>query len=131
MANRQFYQFRYSLEANVVDLFMTVSFGSTGAPTLTANQNKGIASITRTGAGAYTILFTDNYARLMGTRHTFNEASNSNTAPASPGMWVTADNSASTTAPGIQVTFNSAGTATDPASGEIVLMQITLKNSSI
>lgn len=133
MANRRFEQFQLSLEKKVVNLFLKVSFGSTGAPTIV--KGKGICSIVRNSAGKYTITYgipasatdpakTDTYASLLGVQHQFLNA----TAPAAPGMYIVADNAASGT---IQVQFNAAGTATDPGSGENVLMHLKLSNSSI
>lgn len=129
MANRRMNQFRYSLETAVVELFSKISFGTTGAPTLVSaspSVNQGIASVSRLSAGKYRITLSDNYVRLMELKHVFVNA----TAPAAPGMYVTADNSSAAT-PTIDIQFNSAGTATDPASGEIVLLQLALKNSSV
>lgn len=127
MANDRMYQFRYSYEAQLVDIFMNVSFGASGAPTLTTKENYGITSITKTGTGAYTIALKSKFNRLM----KFDAAFLNATAPAAPGFYVVADNSASAT-PTILVQFvNASGTATNPGSGEVGLFQITLKNSSI
>ena len=136
MANRRFKQFRQALEAVVTELFLEVTFGATGAPTLvtsitlpdgqTVNPSKGIASVVRTGTGAYTITLQDNYVRMLMLNHRFIDAS----APASPGLYVVADNSSAISSPNIQVVLNAAGTATDPASGEQMLVQIVLSNST-
>jgi len=130
MANRRLNQFRYSLETAVVDLYMQVSFGASGAPTLVTTSpatNQGIVSITRNAAGKYTILLQDSYVRLMKATHNFIGAS----APASPGMFVVSDSSSNLASPTIQIQFNAAGVSTDPASGDVVQLQLTLKNSSV
>jgi hypothetical protein len=127
MANDRMYQFRYSYEANVCDIFMNVSFGASGAPTLTSKENYGITSIAKTGTGAYTITLKSKFNRLMLAKAMFLNA----TAPAAPGMYVVADNSAAST-PTVQVQFlNASGVATNPGSGEVLLLQLSLKNSSI
>ena len=126
MANRRFYQFRFSLEPQVTDLYAHVTFGAAGAPTLDASQSRGITSITRNSAGNYTILFNDNYNRLMMVNNLFV----SSTAAASPEFRVSVDSVASTTAPGITFVYSVGGVATDPASGEQSRMQISLKNSN-
>jgi len=137
MANRRFEQFQLSLEKKVVTLYMRVSFGAVGAPTLVVgplgqNFNKGIYSIVRNSAGNYTITFgalpypsPDTYQRLLGWDYAFLET----TTPAAPQSWVKNDNSA---AGNIIVQFaTAAGVATDPASGEVALLEITLSNSGV
>lgn len=126
MANRQFTQFRLSLEKKVVDLFADVTFGSSGAPTLNKANSKGIKSIVRSSAGKYVITLQDSYQRLLVVKHVFINA----TAPAAPGMYIFAQIVGSVTAPTITVIFNTAGTATDPASGEEVLLQISLNDTT-
>lgn len=133
MANRYFRQFVNTVEPQVVKLFARVTFGSSGAPTLVAASSKGIKSISRVSAGKYTITLgnaavTDTYNALLMVKHLFDETANSGTAPVSPSMFLTAN--AVATAGTLQVVFNAAGTATDPASTEAVMLEITLKNSS-
>lgn len=128
MANRQFYQFSYQAEANVVTLYMKVLIGAAGAPTLVANQNKAIKSIVLNTTGNYTINLSDNYSRLIACDVDYLNA----TAPAAPQSFVSADNTPSTTAPSIVLQFiNNAAAATAPAPGETLLITIVLKNSSI
>lgn len=127
MANDRMYQFRYSYEAQCADIFMNVSFGAAGAPTLNTNKNFGVISMVKTGTGAYTITLKSKFNRLLKFDSCFLNA----TAPAAPGFYVVQDNSGAAT-PTILVQFvNAAGTATNPGSGEVGLFQITLKNSSI
>lgn len=131
MSNDRLNQFRQSYENQVCDIFMKVSFGSSGAPTLSnpasgSSYNQGVTSIVRNSTGRYTITLKSNFSRLMELRHVIVNA----TAPAAPGLFVVSDNSAASPAT-IVVQFNAAGTAADPASGEIALLQISLKNSSV
>ena len=62
MASRNFSR-KQALEKEVKTLYADVAIGASGAPTLT--KGLGVASIARTGAGAYTITLEDKYVRLM------------------------------------------------------------------
>jgi hypothetical protein len=119
------YQFVGNNIAGVSKLYFKITFGASGAPTLGANQNSYISSVTRNSAGDYTIALADAWNNLLRVAHTFNSGSS---APAAPALWVKTD---AVTTKSLRIVFNSAGTATDPASGEVVLMEIVLKNSSI
>lgn len=126
MANRRFSKVAHqALERAVVHLYARVSFGSSGAPTLSAPDSIGVKSIARNSAGDYTVTFQDNYLRFLHAKHAFNSGSS---APAAPGMWIKAESVTSGT---IEVVFNAAGTATDPASGEIVYLTFELRNTSV
>lgn len=136
MSNRYFNQFRYSLEKKVVDIFAHVTFGAAGAPTLDTANSKGVVSVTRNAAGKYTFVFgtqagmLDVYNKLLMAKHIFDASGNAGTAPASPSMYLLANNVAVAGTCSLQVEFNSAGTATDPASGEGVYIQFTFKDST-
>lgn len=127
MANRRFYQFRYSLEPQVTDLYMQVAIGAAGAPTLNTSNSRGISSITRNSAGNYTVVFQDNYYRTLIAKHMFKNA----TPSASPDFTFVTDNSSAATSPSVTFVFSSGGVATDPGSGETLFMQFSLKNSSV
>lgn len=137
MANRRFKQFRLALEPSVVDLFLKVTFAASGVPTLVTsttlpdgqvvNASKGITSFAQTGTGAYTITLQDNYIRLLMLKGIYVSASS---APAAPGIYVVADGSATLNAPTITIVTTSGGTPTNPASGEAVLLQLVLSNST-
>lgn len=70
MANRRFRQFQYSLENKVVNIFGKVAIGAVGAPTISAADSKGIASIARNSAGKYTITMEDYYVKFLGLQAT-------------------------------------------------------------
>lgn len=130
MANARFFQFRYSAERDLVELFAKVTIGSTGAPTLTAT--KGITSITRNSTGNYTIVLKDNYNLLLDT-------SVATICPA-PGAtasdWcVVSETVNSTKTIVIQTSAataagNTALVATDPASGDVLMIRMTMRNAS-
>ena len=125
MANSRLFQFRYSYERDLVDVYAKVSFGAAGAPTLQAG--KGILSVSRISAGRFQINLKDNFNKLMFAQDTFQVAA----GPAAPIMYIAADNSSLANSPNIIVQFStSGGVATDPASGEVVYLEITLRNAS-
>jgi len=123
MANRNYNRYQ-ALEKEVKTLFAKVAIGSTGAPTIDASKSLGIASITRTGAGAYEVTLQDKYMRLMHLDVHIQTPSAEDIK-----AHLIADNVASTA----KFTFrcDTAGTATDPASGDSFLIRVDLKNSSI
>lgn len=133
MSNRYFNQFQLALEKKVESIFAKVSFGATGAPTLSNPNCKGIVSVTRNSAGVYTFVFgssvaaKDTYYKLLLVKHVFNSGAS---APASPGMYIKSDLTNIAASASIQIVFNAAGTATDPASGEIVYLEFQFSDSN-
>lgn len=121
-------QFEYSYSAKAVVLRLSVSFAGSGAPTIVSGTGMGISGITRNSAGDYSIALSHAFAGLMGLSHVFNSGS---AAPAAPGMYIKTNSVAVSAAPLVRVVFNAAGTATDPASGEVVLLEILLNDSSL
>ena len=132
MANRFFNQFGKTLEKEVVSLFIHATFGASGAVTLDAVNSKGIASISKTGTGAYRIVFgtspasLDVYYKFFAALPSFKSAS----APAAPEMHIAALAHNVVGSCYIDVVFSSGGAATNPASGEELYMEIKLGNSS-
>lgn len=123
MANRNYNRYQ-ALEKEVKTIFAKVAIGSTGAPTLNAAQSLGVASISRTSAGLYVLTLQDAYMRLM-------HADIHVITPSAEDL--KAHVSAESVASAKTVTFrcDAAGTATDPASGDTLLIRVDLKNSSI
>ena len=139
MANRFFNQFRLALDKQLCEINAVVSFGSTGAPTVvTSNyQSKGIVSVTRSSTGKYVFKFgtnaslLDTYNQLVGLHVTWDESSNSGTAPLANSYYIfsNAIGTAGTATVTVQLT-NSTGTATDPASTEIGRFCFSFRNSN-
>jgi hypothetical protein len=125
MANRFFENRRYSMEKAVVDLWANVSIGATGAPTL--NTAKGIASISRSSAGVYVFTLQDSYQRLLNMNVTFFA---NGAAAAAPDVNQSVADTVNTTKTITIRCNNNSGTATDPASGEVMFAQFTLSNST-
>lgn len=123
--NRRLNQFRYSFERDVVEYFLKVTIGASGAPTLT--RAKGVASITRDSAGQYTIVLQDRSAALL---HVSNQAFSSTSPQAAPLMTVEADN-VNSASKSVVVQFRAIdnSTVTDPASGEVLLIKIAVCNN--
>ena len=121
-----FYSAGGHLEKTIVTLYADVTIGGTGAPTLVAANSKGIKSIVRNSAGNYTITLQDQYTRMYSFWVEFIKA----TAPTSPAMGIVAVNTKAAGGGTINFVNYSATTPTDPASGEEMLCEINLSNSS-
>ncbi len=126
MGNFRTNQFSYSF-AQPTHLYAAVSIAAAGAPTIVANTGMGISSITRNSTGNYTIALSQAYYALLMLK----EVQISSSAPTAPDMYIVTNSVTSSTAPAVTVQFNSAGTATDPASGTIILIDIVLQKSSV
>jgi hypothetical protein len=153
MSSHQFIPESYSLEAKLVRLVAVVNFGASGAPSLqfwnvpvvgsagsytaagttagpfSPSGTKGISKVTRNGAGDFTITLQGTYQRLLGVNVAFVNSA----APAAPSFWVKSSGTNVGTSGGgtVEVIFNAAGTATDPASGEQALIEIVLSDSTV
>lgn len=132
MAARNFYMESFTLEPQVVKLFVRIVFGASGAPTLTAvPRNKGIASISQTSAGLYVLTLQDAYQRILNIAGTMIATSG---LPAAPVIARKSDTVATTKT----ITFTTllmgsgaaAPVATNPADTDVLEMEITLSNSS-
>lgn len=133
MANAYLAQFRYSYEKNVTDIFLNVTIGATGAPTLNTSalaSSKGVVSITRNGVGEYTILLKQPWIKLLNCDATVQNATGIGTSSAAIGIVSGGTNVSSVSAPTVQIQFSGAGAAVELASGSVVYLQITVSNSS-
>lgn len=126
MANSRLFQFRYSYERDLVDIYAKVTFGASGAPTL--SNAKGVVSITRNSAGNYTLRLKDNFYLLMDAQVMFKSGSS---APAAPDMNIVSEQVNTVSAPQMVIQFRDiAAAAADPASGEVAYLKITCRNAS-
>jgi hypothetical protein len=135
MASRRLFQFRYSYQRDIVDIFAKISIGAVGAPTLVTvgnggmlnSMSKGVASVSRISAGKYQINLQDPFAQLIMAKSVM---INSSATTAAPSMLVVQDNSPTNPGPNVIVQFlDPTGAAIDPASGENILIQLVLKNT--
>lgn len=133
MANRYYQQFPKSLIKEVVSVFANIPIGASGAvQTLNQSKNMGIKSVTRTSAGLYVITLgsspqnsVDKYNSLLmvSSQILFNGVS------AVRSMNVVSE--AVISSGQIVIQCSSGGSAVDPDSGSIIMLEIKLKNSSV
>lgn len=117
-----------------------MSVAGSGVPTLTTAGfvSQGVVSVTHDGTGLYTFVFgtqagmLDVYYKFLGVNVSFDTSGASDAAPAAPIYTVTDNSVATSTTCAVQIAFFDADTpaVTDPASGEIVRFEFTLKNST-
>jgi len=136
--NRLVRPIMFAFEPDVVKAFAKVSFGASGTPTLDTTNSKGLCNVTRNSTGNFTFTFgsqftpfkrLDTYVKLLGLSHNFDE-SVTGSAPAAPSMCLTANNVSNSSLASVTLQFNSGGSATDPASGEICRLAFDLCRST-
>lgn len=120
IANRNFNR-RQALEKEVKDLYAAVAIGATGAPTLTSKV--GIASIARTSAGLYRLTLEDKYVSLK------NFAVALVAASAEDLIFQVKAEAVAGAVPYIDFLCLASAVATDPASGDVLLVKIEVKNT--
>lgn len=121
-------QFMYSNAGNFTKLLMKVSIGAAGAPTIVAGTGMGITSMARTAAGRYVITLSKSFNSLLGLSVVSRSGAS---APAAPGLNITTDAVSSSPAT-ITIQFRDiAAAAADPASGEVLYVEIDLNSSSL
>lgn len=144
MASREFIQFSYQLERGIVKLYARVNIGATGAPTLvttsttSGNPSKGILSVARQSAGKYRITFGnsvnttyDRYQRVLRADATIVNS----TVSTINGVQITDESQINAATPyiDIQLLGITAGAvaAVEANNGDVLLIEITLKNSQV
>lgn len=123
MANRNFNR-KQALEKEVKEIYARITVGATGAPTLVAANSQGVASVSRTSAGLYVLTLQDSYNKLMHAAITLVTPTVED---------INAKLVSETVSSTKLVTFrcSTAAIATDPASGDIILVSLQLKNSTV
>jgi hypothetical protein len=132
--NRWLNQFRLQFEKRVIDVYGKATFSS-GAPTLSASNSKGLVSCTHDGTGLYTFVFgtnstlpLDTYVKLLCVDAVFFNASS---APAAPIHSVRTNNISVSGTASIQIAFyNLSGSLTDPADGDTLFIDFCLGDST-
>ena len=121
-------QFHNSYAGQMVSLLAKVSIGSSGAPTLVSGTGMGILSVTRNSAGAYTFALSNPFYSLLGVRVSIKSGSS---APAAPIMNIVTDSANVTAAPLVKIQMRDlSAVATDPASGEVLYVELMFNRSS-
>jgi len=124
MANRNFNR-KQALEKEVKDIYFKVSFGATGAPTLSASDSLGVASIERDAQGTYTVTLDDKYHGGI----KFFDGVLLDAAAEDIYFQLKADSVASSKE--VEFFCNTGATATDPSDGSVALFKLELKNNTI
>lgn len=120
MANRRFHRAQ-ALEREVKTLHVELTMAS-GAPTLT--RNLGVESVARTAAGEYKITLQDKYFGFLNCIGTV--------VSTTAADWTVQVKSESvSTNKELEIFVSDAGTPSDPADGDKVLLSLELKNSSV
>ncbi len=122
---RQTFQFHNSFVPNLTCLYLKATIGAAGAPTIVAASSVGIDSISRSSAGTYLVTLNKKYQALRMAKSCFIAAGGA----AAPDLAVGVDAVAS--AGTLTVITQSGGSNTDPAPGEIMLLEFMLKDSSV
>lgn len=141
IANRNFSPNALSLSKKYVTLHARIAIGGLGAPTLQALNKQtgawaaapstgwnGIKSVALNSAGNYTLVLQDSYVQLLAGWVGFAQ----DAAPAAPNTQVmaTGTNVRSATSPQVTIQTRAAATATNPASGEVLIVALELEDST-
>lgn len=119
MASRNFNR-KQALEKEIKDLYAKVTIGASGAPTLVTGH--GITSITRNGAGDYSLVLADKYVSFKFMEVTFLSSS---AQDLNVQLYSEAVNDTKT----IRFLTLTGATPTDPANGQTMYIQVTVKNT--
>ena len=121
MANRNWNR-RQSLEKEVKDLYARITIGASGAPTLTTGY--GFASISRTSTGLYVLTLSDSYASLK-----YFSGIHQHTSAEDLNFQIKSEDVLSTKT----ITFFTlaGGSVADPANGDVLLLKVEVKNTTI
>ena len=121
---RYTFQFHNSYVPNLTCLYLRATIGASGAPTIVAAASVGIDSISRSSAGKYVVTFNKKYQALRMLNANFVASGGAN----APDVSIDTDNSSTGS---ITIVCQSGGVNTDPASGEVMLLEVMLKDSSV
>lgn len=131
MSGRMYLPPEGALEARVVDLFGSITFGTTGS--ISTSSGKGIASVARNSAGNITVTLSDSYNALLWAGATVLDTNNSSSATYATSARVYSEDVSNSTTPTVILqgyAFDD-GAAADFASGAKLLVHLKLRNSSI
>lgn len=123
MAQRNFNR-KQALEREIKEIYAKIAIGASGAPTLSAADSQGCASISRTSAGLYVLTLSDKY-------FSFKHAALAVATPAAEEISANIVSEAVASAKTVTFRCTAAGVATDPASGDTIYISLQLKNTSV
>lgn len=135
MADRAFKRNIMHLFEDRVILHARIAIGATGAPTLDATKSPGITSVTRNGAGDYSIVLADKYGYLFKVDHTIEDTTDNFISNLQVDTGAT---DVAATIPLVQInlwgyadaTADEARVAADPTSGAVLKLDIHLSNTA-
>jgi hypothetical protein len=110
---------------STVSLFCKAAIGATGAPTLSSDYSKGIASITRNATGDYTLALSEPYVGLLSCHPMMLEADDTDIT-----FQIISEDVAGTS-PNVKIGAHAAATPTDPPDGSTLYVHIIVRNSSV
>jgi hypothetical protein len=122
MANRRFEQFLYSLIKKKTELDGSISLSAAAA--VSASDIPGVASVSKTATGEYTITLSDKYAACYGVHASLSD--NGEALWAKPGA---VDVSSAKTV--IIKTVDETGAEADATAAATIWVKIVLRNSSV
>jgi hypothetical protein len=130
--NRWMNQFTYALDKGVTHLYCKITtFGA--APTFVgASDQKGFASIARQSTGDYLLTLSNPWVKLLNVTYCWDESSNSGSAPTAPILFVKAKTLSTVSGGTVEfiTTTAAAGSATDPSTNEILMLDIVVAQST-
>lgn len=121
MASRGFNR-KQALEKEVKELYALITFGASGAPTLTTGY--GIASIAKNATGDYTITLSNKYVSFKCMSGTFEKSTGED-------IRVQLKSEAVATSKTINFFTLAGSSAAHPSSGAKLYLRIDLKNTSV
>lgn len=122
MANRNFKR-KQALESEIKEIYAKITIAAAGVPTLVAASSLGVASVSRTSAGLYAITLDNKYVSLK-------HCAANITTPTAENIQANLVSETVSSTKVVTVRCTAAGVATDPASGDTILVAMQLKNSS-
>lgn len=131
MADRNWIPASGSLEVNMCELFGSITIGSSGA--VTTSSGKGIASVVKeSSAGQYTITLSDKYNSLLFASFTL-VSTTDGAQTIGTAFRLNSEDVDHTTAPKVTLQCSDTATGADAnlTSGDVVLFNLKLKNSSV
>ena len=123
MASRSFNR-KQALEKEVKEIFALITFGASGAPTLTTGY--GITSITRNSQGDYTIVLDSKFPSFKNFSGTFLKSTGEDIR-----VQLKSETVSSATTKAVNFFTLTGASATDPSSGAKLYLKIEVKNTSV
>jgi hypothetical protein len=121
MASRNFNR-KQALENEIKEIYAKLTFGSSGAVTLTTGH--GVASASKTGTGDYRITLSDAYVSLKMVEGTFLKSS-------AEDIRVQLKSEDVASGKTIDILTLTGASATNPSSGAVLFLKFELKNSTV